>query len=110
MLCGRSTWMHSGILRSAFQMPLHFIGCGDAQRNSWVGGVANGIPRYAFTPVGSNVPATSPLLVTTGSPAMCVIAGCATPHVAIASTISSDLDGSLRIEERRIEWVRIEQR
>jgi|ERR1035438_1478904 hypothetical protein len=67
MLWGRSTCMHSGILRSAFQTPFQEMGCGGFQRKSLTGGCANGTPSHALTPDGTTLPATMPSSVRIGA-------------------------------------------
>ncbi len=60
MLCGRSTWMHSGILRSALYTPFQVVVSASFQRNSLTGGFANGMPSQALTPESSTRPSTVP--------------------------------------------------
>src|SRR5215211_7877522 len=56
--------MHWSAKRSAIRTPCQlFTGCGGRQRFSRSGGAANGMPRKAFTPLGSVTPATAPLTV-----------------------------------------------
>src|ERR1700722_2486877 len=67
MLWGRSTCMHSGILRSAVHTPFHEMGCGARQRRVLIGGLAKGTPNQAFTPEPNTLPATMPPSVWVGA-------------------------------------------
>src|SRR5215831_2045195 len=93
MLCGRRTCMHSGILRSAFQTPVHEIACGGLHRRLLTGGFANGTPSHARTPEARTLPATSPSSVRMG--AMGVATICAKTAEARIAPHKTDPDLSL---------------
>src|SRR5579872_4378110 len=55
-------------------MPRHVTtGCGARHRFSRIGGAAKGIPKYVLRPSALRLPATRPVSILTGSPAIGVI-------------------------------------